>query len=468
MRIGGAALGVVAAAMPLVATWGFTVDDALVTARVAHHLAIGAGYRFNTSGPPVDAVTPLGFAHLMAPFAREGVIPAWQAARAIGVAAWLAAAAWLGFAIGSRGNRLVRFLPLVAVATSAPLAAWAGSGMETGVVAALATVALGRPRPSLLAAGLAAAWRPELIPWAVTLAVGIPWAEGDLAPDGIRPGRIAAALAAVLGPILLVGGLRTGWFGSPTPLSLLAKPSDLAHGVYYAGAAGVWSGVPLLVAAPWGLLRATRRVRVLVLAILVHGLAIGGAGGDWMPMFRLAVPVIPGAVLIAAELAAVSAPWATAIRSIGAAVIGLRLLVGQGAELRQVSERRLALVEAARPLLTNARRVAALDVGWVGAVGELEVVDLAGITDPTIAVLRGGHTSKRIPHDLVDARDIDHVVLLLGGGSGPGSPWSATTFARRVEALVATDAFERGFELAGTVPLGGTRQRYLIVRRAHP
>ncbi|MDF3071929.1 MAG: hypothetical protein K0R38_7530, partial [Polyangiaceae bacterium] len=46
--------------------WGFTVDDALITARVAWHLANGAGYRFNAGGPVVDAVTPLGFAVLLA------------------------------------------------------------------------------------------------------------------------------------------------------------------------------------------------------------------------------------------------------------------------------------------------------------------------------------------------------------------------------------------------------------------
>lgn len=464
----GAVAGLLAAVVPLGLTFGFTVDDALVSARVAHHVGVGLGHRYNPAGPAVDAVTPLGWAHLLAPVARGGVLPAWQAARLLGVAAWLSAATWLGAAVGARGDRATRFVPLLFVAASVPAAAWAGAGLETGVVTALATVALGRPRAALLAGGLAAGWRPELLPWALTLALGTAWADGDLARCAPRPARLATAAAAALAPAAAAAALRSLWFGSPTPLALLAKPSDLAHGAYYAAAAAIWTGAPLLIAAPRALARAAPRVRAAALALVVHFLALVAAGGDWMPLFRLAVPVLPGAALIAAALAEHARSWSTWARTVGAASFGVALLVAQGAELRRVAERRVALVEAARPLLGDARRVAALDVGWVGAVGSLHVVDLAGITDPTIAVLPGGHTTKRVPRDLVDARDVDHVVLLLAPDATPGDPWARTTFARRVEATVAEDACERGFELLGTIPLGGTRQRYVVARRSSP
>src|SRR5688572_9822626 len=64
--------GVALALMPALALFGFTVDDALITARYAHHLAIGAGYRFNALGPVTDGVTPLGWALALAPFAHAG------------------------------------------------------------------------------------------------------------------------------------------------------------------------------------------------------------------------------------------------------------------------------------------------------------------------------------------------------------------------------------------------------------
>ena len=77
---GRAELGFAAAALVGVAlAWGFAVDDALISGRVAHHLASGLGYRFNPSGPSVDCVTPLGWALLLAPLASTS---AWQAVSA--------------------------------------------------------------------------------------------------------------------------------------------------------------------------------------------------------------------------------------------------------------------------------------------------------------------------------------------------------------------------------------------------
>src|SRR4051812_8801381 len=58
--------------------WGFTVDDALISARVAAHLAQGLGYRFNPHGSVTDAVTPLGYAWLLALLARLSHAGTWQ------------------------------------------------------------------------------------------------------------------------------------------------------------------------------------------------------------------------------------------------------------------------------------------------------------------------------------------------------------------------------------------------------
>lgn len=461
----GAVLGLVAAAIPMVATWGFTVDDALVSARVAHHLALGLGYRFNPGGPVVDAVTPLGWAMLLAPFAVAGVGQAWLAARGLGAVAWLLSASWLGVRLaGCSGSRL-RFAPLLVVATCAPLGAWAGAGMETGVVTALATLALAPTRWGIVAGGLAAGWRPELLPWIVTLALGRAWAAGQLEPASPQPFRIGGWLLLALAPALVLALVRYACFGSPAPLAVVAKPSDLWHGALYLTRAAIWTGVPLLLLAPWALARAPRATRAVTAAVVVHGVAITFAGGDWMPLFRLLVPVMPGAILVAGELTAYAPRWSVWLRTGLASAVGALLLGAQGGEFRGVAAHRGALMSEARPLLTTARRVAALDVGWVGAMGPWQVVDLAGITDPSIAILPGGHTSKRIPHDLVDSRDVDHVVLLLAPGAAPGEPWSHSYFARAVEARLAEDARERGFALVGTVALGGTSQRYLVVRR---
>ena len=68
--------GVLAALVPALAYAGFTVDDALIPARYAHHITLGEGYVWNRGGPPTDGVTPLGFPYLLAPFAKAGPLAA--------------------------------------------------------------------------------------------------------------------------------------------------------------------------------------------------------------------------------------------------------------------------------------------------------------------------------------------------------------------------------------------------------
>src|SRR4051812_50171324 len=80
--------------------WGFSVDDALISARVAWQIALGHGYRFNAGGPSVDCVTPLGWAYLLAPFARGGPERALWWASVLGAALWLLA----GAALRGRGG----------------------------------------------------------------------------------------------------------------------------------------------------------------------------------------------------------------------------------------------------------------------------------------------------------------------------------------------------------------------------
>src|SRR5688572_6090303 len=124
-----AAAAVVVAGLPAALIWGFTVDDALIPARIAAHLSQGAGYRFNPGGPVVDAVTPLGWAHLLAPFATAGPLAALSAAKWLGALGWLAAAAVLGASIARAGRRPWRFAPLLVMLVCLPLAAWAVAGL---------------------------------------------------------------------------------------------------------------------------------------------------------------------------------------------------------------------------------------------------------------------------------------------------------------------------------------------------
>ena len=102
------------------------------------------------------------------------------------------------------------------------------------------------------------------------------------------------------------------------------------------------------------------------------------------------------------------------------------------------------------PALAGARRIAALDVGWPSAASDAAIVDLAGLTDPEIAVLPGGHTSKRVDPSMLLARDPDVILLYFRMENGERVYW------RGVEArLAASDLIARHYEARAFLPSYG-------------
>lgn len=455
-------LGMVAASVPMVWLWGFTVDDALITARVAHHLAVGVGHRFNADGAVVDAVTPLGFSFLLAPFAASGPLAALSAAKVLGAAAWVGAAGWLAAEL-RRFGALALFAGAALLALTIPLAAWAVAGMETALVTALATAALGRSRFAALGAGLAAGLRPELAPWAVVLVASRALFEGRASARSPLAG-LAAPLAASVGPLVLVALVRSLVFGQAYPLAALAKPSDAAHGLYYAAGALLFSGPPVLLVARRAYRDASPRTRAIAVAAGAHVVSLVLVGGDWMPLYRLFVPVLPGIVLAGAELL---------VRSRSRVLVASKLVVAfgvagltavrSGPSAARVGAQRAALIAAARPALAGARSIAALDVGWVGAASAASIVDLAGVTDPGIALLPGGHTTKRLPSGLLESRSVDALVVLAENAALV--PLAELEVARGVEARLGALASAEHFQPTAVIPLVGTRRAYVVYRR---
>jgi hypothetical protein len=450
--IGGGVAAALGLSLAMAWLWGFTVDDALITGRVAHHLATGHGYRFNSGGPVVDAVTPLGFAYVLAPFAKSGPLAAWMAAKWLGAVGLAAASFGLGARVLGRCSAAHGLALLGCLSLTAPLAAWGVAGMETGLVTALAIAALGRGTLADVAAAIAAAWRPELAPWCCVLRLGM------RLQGGASVARAWAAPALVLGAVALTAITRNVCFGRAAPLAVFAKPSDLTHGIGYALHALVQTGLPWLCVAPFSLRRGAPIAKVVALAALAHFGALALAGGDWMALYRLAVPVLPSFVLGAAELWRVAPAWASWLRVAMAGAMSAYLACAVGPAARGVGDDRLELIELARPHLAGAKVVAALDVGWVGAATNATVVDLAGVTDETVAMLPGGHTSKRISNALLRGRGVDALVLLE-------APPPFEGYDREVERRVALSETAQELRVVARLPLAGGRQHYAVWRR---
>jgi hypothetical protein len=432
-----ALIGALAALVPACLMWGFTVDDALISIRYAHHLVTGAGYAFNAHAAATDGVTPLPWVFVLAPLSRSAdLLDALVRAKVLGILAWTAAGAALG-------ARMPRAWPLAFVAAAFPIGAWAASGMETGLATALATfaaVSFERPNRAALFAGLAASLRPELVPWALTITIGASISGGPR----LLPPLISFTPFAVCTLIRLLA------FGAPVPLAVAAKPSDASHGIVYAVAALVVGLLPLLVLAPFALKPASARAKVLVVALLVHALVMVAVGGDWMPFARLIVPILPGLALAAADIAAVARPAATIARALVAAALALYTMTGAAPSGRHVQRDRAELIARARPVLASSKVIAALDIGWVGAAADATIVDLAGLTDPSIALLPGGHTSKSVDLAMLLDRHVDTILVY--------------TPPRQVEnRLLHAPLFAERFEATDKLPLGETE--YVVFRR---
>jgi hypothetical protein len=350
----------------------------------------------------------------------------------------------------------------VVLALSVPVAAHAVSGMETALATSLATFAVlsaRRPLAASVLAGLAASLRPELAPWAFALATGVAFAQGR------RAGALGLGLLALL-PFACCALVRTLVWGHPAPLAVQAKPSDLAHGLAYVGAASAVALTPILVLAPAALRRVPIALAVVV-AALAHVAAVILVGGDWMPYGRLFVPVAPSLVWAAVLLAAHAGPVATCTRLALAITLGVLLIALVGTQGRDVGADRAALIGQAAPRLAGLRRIASLDVGWVGAATDADVLDLAGVTDPQVAALPGGHTSKRI--DATFLLDMHPGALLLflpvGLPDDNLDAWPLATYQRVVEYRLATDpVVQRHFAPAAWLPLGAKGAGYVLLK----
>jgi hypothetical protein len=91
--------------------------------------------------------------------------------------------------------------------------------------------------------------------------------------------------------------------------------------------------------------------------------------------------------------------------------------------------------------------------------------DLAGVTDPDVAALPGGHTSKAVALAMLEAREVDRLVLQLA----PGATLDRPAYARIVEQRLSREPrFAEAFAIVAATPAELPIRYAILARRSPP
>lgn len=475
-----AAIGVLLRGVALNAE--FFHDDAYITLRYVQNFLAGNGIGWNP-GDRVEGYT--NFLQLLV-VSGLGALGAdlVVATRVVAFASYAAllafVAGWLGrgraLAAGSR-SRLLRSLPVVALASSLPMLAWGFGGLEAPLLALLCTVGIallhdflneGRRPGIALASGVALALacltRPDAGLFAAAGAIGL-----LLRADRSRRWRDVAVfslpLVALLAPWLL---FKLAYYGDIVPNTFYVKASDpswqrLGAGLRYLGAYAVAPPFVLLLLIV-GALRAaaTRGLRpgqsFAGACLLLHLVWVLYVGGDQMPMHRLLVPVIPTALWLAFDF------WLPDLRRLsdfGLAATGAGLAVCILLQLASGTTGGRNLNATAFVGAAVGRHIAAawppgsqVALNTAGSTPYhapgLRYLDMLGLNDARIA--RRDTRAIRIPGQLLPghakgdgayvlAERPDYIILGPANGATASQPW----FLSDLE-IAESPAFRRDYE----------------------
>ncbi|MGC8836932.1 MAG: hypothetical protein ACP5UM_00830 [Anaerolineae bacterium] len=422
-RQGGALLllGLLAFGMGVWALHGFLVDDAYIGFRYVRQAVQGQGWVYNVS-ERVEGYSNFLWLVLLLPAAAAGmdlVLAAKALGIAVGagalVAGWALARhllreeglpeAWAGWAV-------------VLLGCNPAFAAWAVGGLEAPLFALLVTLGAwrlageqqeGRALPwSAFLLALAAMTRPEGALFFL-LALGEQawcWVQRRQVPSR-RSWAWTAAFACTFGPYL---AWRWTTYGYPFPNTVYVKswglhPRAFLEGTYYLyqlvtlhGGLAFALGLPAAVFLASSGGGTARRVALWAGAYLFLTWL---GGGDWMPLGRLGVHVLPlmhalvvaGAARLALALGGLRARrWSTAVLAGTAALFllqtaDLRLVqgVGAGPWVPPPTAQARYLRDHVRP----GDVVALTDAGHIAYFLPLDtrVVDMVGLTDAHVAHL---------------------------------------------------------------------------------
>lgn len=281
------------------------IDDAFISFRYLDHWLAGHGLVFNV-GERLEGYTNFLWIVALAPLRVAGLSPE-TASLVLSVAA-VVALLWAvhGAATALSGNALAGAFALILALSSASLAFYTGSGMETVFFAALIALANGqlaqRGGITPLAAflfGLATLTRPDgvLFAGAAFLAFSVPSASG--VPGGMRALLRAVAAYAILPIMHLL--FRLSYYGEWLPNTFYAKATGIEADLltlgldYLAGFLRSGGVVPAVAAALAVFSRAARNRTgaALTIQVILQSGYTAWVGGDSFPLTRFLLPLLP-------------------------------------------------------------------------------------------------------------------------------------------------------------------------------
>lgn len=439
----------------------YTVDDSLISYRFVRNWAEGFGPVYNV-GERVEGYTCFGWVALLAGVHRIGLdieTASKAAGIAAGVACIVAVTALSRRMLDGRSTYLIA--PFV-LALSPLFAAWACSGMETvlfaamiaGAAWAMAVDESRRPVVPTAAVLLGAATlvRPEGAMFAVIAFAAV--AMGRL--KGSRPMlRWAATYAAIVAPYVV---WRVAYYGSLVPNTFLAKtgrgPERLVSGAWCCANFAEYTGLAFVALCVVGWWTAAPRIaawRFVRMALPAFAAYVIWAGGDYLHI-RFFVHIIGLAAVCAAvgldRIATAVTRFDTTARPgllsngavpssrrpvamycvLAAAWVGIIVVqdyralhasdqYGAAYVVNNARNVRLANIPLGRWLAAHAppgATVAAWDIGGVGYYSNLRIIDLYGLTDRTLARLIHSHASDARKAAYVARRRPDYIVAYAG------------------------------------------------------
>ncbi len=429
--------------------FGWVMDDAYISLRYAANLAHGYGPTFNPGQSPVEGFSnPLWTLILAIPesIGLRGIYPVKIASAGIAI---LNLPAIYFAAKELYGDSKPAVVAVVITAISAPFAVWAGAGLETPLFSLLLIVAVyfylaDRLWVTSVFLGLIALTRPEGI-------IFLPLVIGAV----IISGKISIKrLAAIMLPAFAITGIylifRVLYFGDILPNTYYAKMGggwgQALAGIAYLARFTAFSALPLWILLGVISLRkviADRRKYLIIALLLTYSAFIVSAGFD-LPAFRFFANVWPlVALLCAGGFVWLSGKlgtrwrWAFWVVIVGWSAFGAyqlqeRNMTGafaNGVGIRESGAGELSSALAiGRYLKDNAEpgsKLALIDAGLMPYYSELEVLDVWGLCNREVALIKHDASRGIISREEADEEirniffdyDPDYVALDITGQS---------------------------------------------------